>query len=113
MPTGLQYPDARVSADGFAVGADRHGTDGLPLPDVMVERVQVVFLTGLQWHTEAGVGQVREADGHRLIEVAGAVGLDGDHDRELQPARQCAGQSIGRHGRDAHSTAARSVVGKQ
>ena len=78
MPSRRHNSKAGVRADDTSIRTDRHRRDVLPLPDVVVERIERVLRPWVQRTVQSRIRKIREAGRHGTIEVAGAVGLHRD-----------------------------------
>ncbi len=110
MPTRLPHAEAGVAIDEVTVGSNGHRADDFPSAKVMVVAPQGGLGAGRELFASSRVGQIRKADRNRLIEVLGAIGLDGDIERVCQAWWKRLRQPVGRHGRNPDPAATCSVI---
>ena len=113
VPAGLADADTGIALHEQAVFGDRHRSDDLPFPGVMVERPERGLGPRRQLLAGCRIGQIGEANRHRRVKIAGAVGLDRHDHGQLQAGRQRARQAAGVHRGQAQTAATGAVIGEQ
>ena len=113
MPAGLADADAGIGLNEQAIGSHGHRADDNPVAEIVIEAPEGRDRAGRQAFASDRVGQIREANRDRAIEIFRAAGLNGDHQRKTEPGWQGTRETVRRDRRDADTAAAGAVCAEE
>ena len=113
MPPGLSYTHTGISHHEIPISRDSHRSGNFPHSGVMIKTPQGGALTGSKTKTSYRVRHIGETHRHGPVEIRCSIGLNRNHQRQIQPHRQGLRQPVGRNRGNAYTTTARPIVPKE